>query len=141
MYPRTTYPINAKYKLHQKIWLQISKPTVQLWPARQTVSLPDFASWPAGLLVCCPLCLSGRFLTDLDLFALLSFPVALFRGGRLNHNAAATDKRAAIMGGTIEFVKTLKLDRRDDFSGKNRFATAFYPLETEHEVSNMHSRT
>ena len=89
---------------------------MQLWPARQTVSLPDFVSWPAGLLVCLLLRLSGRFLTDLDLFPLLSFPVALFRGGRLNHNAAAkaaaaTDKRAAIMGGTIEFVKTLKLDR------------------------------
>ena len=32
--------------------------------------------------------------------------------------AAAADKRAAIMGGTIEFVKTLKLDRAREGTGK-----------------------
>ena len=42
---------------------------------------------------------------------------ALFREGRLNHNAASSDKRAAIMGRTIEFVKTLKLDRREGRDG------------------------
>ena len=60
-------------------------------------------------------------MTDLDLPPFVPFPVAPFRGGRLNHNAAAkaaADKRAAIMGGTIEFVKTLKLDRAGEGTGK-----------------------